>query len=1168
MPAIIPAGAPPMALIVSPNQLRDPVNNPGDFWNAVNGYLNAPAYFPPESVSVTAASVTLVRLDFDRTISLATDYVVDPGTGTLSNAVSFGRIWIVQRGSVQFGSASGDDVSRIVAATTSADPDVAGRDAADGASLVTYHLDASGLTAGTVRETVPNNGADPYDTSPTIVKTTTWYDDYVLLVEASPVTGAGDDARFLISEDNAAAERGLGSVWGAWLDGTAPFTPPTQTFGVYDAPVGWTVDENIYGDVFGIDGGVTVADGVISEDVSLVRQKLAYALREVGATSLENLLVDRGLTEAQSQAWRESIEADQAIVDALAGVSNAVIDTAVALVVALTDGVTPQETIDQLMQQIVAGHAAASTAAEAAVAVRLADPAFDGNAIPAGMTDAGLRSLIVQELLQATLRLMAYDGPAEYLHMNANPGYFANGRWDPSDLGRDAHGLVIGGAIGDGISGSGGIDLLIGGAGDDGLSGGGGDDRLAGGAGADRLAGGAGIDTASYADATSGVHVDLLSGRGALAEAEGDTLTGIESLDGGAFDDLLEGDTGANQLRGFDGDDVLRGRAGADHLDGGVGSDTVSYTDAAAQVHVNLANGSGTLGDAAGDTFVSIENVNGSNFNDLIEGDTGANQLRGFDGDDVLRGRAGADHLDGGVGSDTVSYTDAAAQVHVNLANGSGTLGDAAGDTFVSIENVNGSNFNDLIEGDAEANRLVGFDGDDVLRGRQGADFLDGQGGIDIATYSSSSAGVHVDLASGQGFGGEAEGDQLIAIENLNGSNLNDVLDGDTNVNRLIGFAGDDILRGRGGADLLDGRGGTDIATYSDSTEAVRIDLGIGLGSGGDAEGDRLISIENVNGSAFNDTLEGDGGANHFIGFAGDDTLRGRGGADILDGHDGIDVATYSTSTTGVHIDLALGQGFGGEAEGDRLISIEIVNGSMHDDTLEGGADDDTLRGFDGNDILRGRGGADVLDGRTGSDIATYSDSNAAVQVDLAYGTGTGGHAQGDQLISVEGVNGSAFDDVLQGSLSSDALRGFDGNDTLRGRDGNDILDGRNGKDVIVGGRGADLLLGGAGADRFVYSSITESTKTLSGRDTILDFSHTQGDRIDLSPVDANVTLSGNQTFTFIGTAAYSGTAGQVRYAITAEGTIVYADTDGDRISDMTILLNGNHALTAADFAL
>lgn len=671
--------------------------------------------------------------------------------------------------------------------------------------------------------------------------------------------------------------------------------------------------------------------------------------------------------------------------------------------------------------------------------------------------------------------------------------------------------------------------------------------------------GGTGHDKLSFIYSTSGVDIDQYN-RLDTSDMDFDGVEGIEEIELSQFNDWLRADEEVQIVRGMGGDDYLLG-FGQLLYDGGDGNDTI------ANAGVFQGNDTYLLDMTDTSRFISIENADGTIRKDLMYGDEGNNTLNGLSGDDVIEGRGGADILDGGEGIDTLSYSGSATAVAIDLELDIMLGGDAEGDHVSGFEIIRGSAHSDVLRGGNTTNNhisaIYGEDGDDILRPTGSGIILNGGNGKDIVSHSLWTSGVVVDMTASGG-----TGNTYIAIEQVNGSQYSDQISGTSSPETFIGFAGDDILRGRGGADLLDGRGGTDIATYSDSAEAVRIDLGIGLGSGGDAEGDRLISIENVNGSAFNDTLEGDGGANHFIGFAGDDTLRGRGGADILDGRDGIDVATYSTSTTGVHIDLALGQGFGGEAEGDRLISIEIVNGSMHDDTLEGGADDDTLRGFDGNDILRGRGGADVLDGRTGSDIATYSDSNAAVQVDLAYGTGTGGHAQGDQLISVEGVNGSAFDDVLQGSLSSDALRGFDGNDTLRGRDGNDILDGRNGKDVIVGGHGADLLLGGAGADRFVYSSITESTKTLSGRDTILDFSHTQGDRIDLSPVDANVTLSGNQTFTFIGTAAYSGTAGQVRYAITAEGTIVYADTDGDRISDMTILLNGNHALTAADFAL
>ncbi|MAD37322.1 MAG: hypothetical protein CMO30_22120 [Tistrella sp.] len=415
---------------------------------------------------------------------------------------------------------------------------------------------------------------------------------------------------------------------------------------------------------------------------------------------------------------------------------------------------------------------------------------------------------------------------------------------------------------------------------------------------------------------------------------------------------------------------------------------------------------------------------------------------------------------------------------------------------------------------------------------------------------------------------GDAAGDILISIENVNGSAFNDVLEGDAGNNRLVGFSGDDVLRGRQGADFLDGRDGIDIATYSSSSVGVHVDLAMGRGFGGDAEGDQLVSIENVNGSTFDDVLEGDTGANHLIGFSGNDILRGRGGADILDGRDGIDIATYSTSSIGVRVDLASGRGFGGDAEGDQLVAIENVNGSTFDDVLEGDAGANHLIGFAGNDILRGRGGADILDGRHGIDIATYSTSDVGVRVDLALGQGFIGEADADRLISIENVNGSNFDDVLDGDANANHLIGFSGNDILSGRDGDDILDGRYGNDILIGGMGADRLAGGDGADIFRYISVGESTKVIANRDTIKDFSSSEGDRIDLSLIDANVNSPGAQSFTFIGTTAYTGSAGEVRYVLTSEGTIVYADIDGDRLSDLAILLEGNHALTGTDFIL
>ncbi|WP_372022381.1 hypothetical protein P7L70_00555 (plasmid) [Tistrella mobilis] len=1216
-----------MALTVSPDQLPDPVNDPGGFWNAVNGHLNAPGYFPPESVSVTAASATLVRLDFDLTVSLATDYVVDPETGTLSNAVGFGRIWIVQRGYVWYDFASGDEISRVVAAATSVDPAVAGRDAADGASPVTYHLDASSLTTGSIRETIPNNGINPDDTSPTIAKTTTWYDDYVLLVEASPVAGAGADARFLISDDDAAAERSLNGVWGAWLDGTAPFTQPTQTFGAYDAPAGWQVDENIYGDVFGIKGGATLANGMISEDAPLVRQKLAYALREIGATSLENLLVGRGLTEAESLAWRESIETDQEIVDALAGISNAVFDKAVALVGALTDGVTSQETIDQLMQQIVADHAAAVAAAEAAITAHLDDPAFDGNVIPDGMSEAGLHGLIVKELLQATFRLMAYDDDAHYLYITANPGIHANRLWNPQDLARDAHGLVIGGAGMDQISGSSGIDLLIGGAGDDRISGRGGDDRLAGGIGADRLDGGEGFDTATYSDSSAGVVISLATGTTRGGDAEGDVLVSIEAVEGSAFDDRLLADHQANTLIGGKGDDVLVGRGGADRLEGGEGFDTASYSDSHYGVVVSLLTGATQYGDAQGDVLISIEALEGSRRADRLAGDAGVNTLSGLGGDDILRGRGGADRLDGGEGFDTATYSDSSAGVVISLATGTTRGGDAEGDVLVSIEAVEGSAFDDRLLADHQANTLIGGKGDDALVGRGGADRLDGGAGFDTASYSDSHYGVVVSLLTGATQYGDAQGDVLIGIEALEGSEKADRLAGDAGVNTLSGLGGDDILRGRGGADRLDGGQGFDIATYSDSGAGVIVDLASGIASGGDAEGDVLVAIEAVEGSAFNDVLLGGEDANTLLGGSGDDILRGRGGADRLDGGNGFDTVSYSDSSAGVTVSLATGTTRGGDAEGDVLASIEAIEGSDFADRLLGDENANTLIGGGGNDVLQGRGHADRLDGGEGYDTVSYSDSYYGVVVSLLTGTTQYGDAQGDVLINIEAIEGSAKADRLAGDAGTNTLSGLGGDDILRGRGGADRLDGGSGFDTVTysdssagvtvdlatgtahggdaqgdilegieaiegsaysdqlsgddginhlsglagndelrGLGGADVLTGGRGADRFVYDSVNDSGITIATRDLITDFSQTDGDRIDLSGLDANTGRSGKQDFVFIGDAAFSGEAGELRAVRSTDTTTIYADVDGDGQADLSILLSGSISVTAADF--
>jgi len=109
-------------------------------------------------------------------------------------------------------------------------------------------------------------------------------------------------------------------------------------------------------------------------------------------------------------------------------------------------------------------------------------------------------------------------------------------------------------------------------------------------------------------------------------------------------------------------------------------------------------------------------------------------------------------------------------------------------------------------------------------------------------------------------------------------------------------------------------------------------------------------------------------------------------------------------------------------------------------------------------------------------------------------------------------VNARNTSDTIYGHSGDDTLAGNGGSDKIYGGSGNDVLKGGGGSDTLVGGSGSDTLLGGLGADVFDFNSVSESPAG-AGRDKITDFSWTDGDKIDLSGIDANVFLAGNQAF-------------------------------------------------------
>ena len=161
--------------------------------------------------------------------------------------------------------------------------------------------------------------------------------------------------------------------------------------------------------------------------------------------------------------------------------------------------------------------------------------------------------------------------------------------------------------------------------------------------------------------------------------------------------------------------------------------------------------------------------------------------------------------------------------------------------------------------------------------------------------------------------------------------------------------------------------------------------------------------------------------------------------------------------------------------------------------------------------------------------------------------------------------------ETIKGTNKADVIRGGLGADKILGMSGNDRLGGFFGEDTLYGGLGKDTLAGGSGEDTFLYKSIKEST--VKDFDTILGWDHTGNnnpwvDTIDLSQIDANTKLAGNQDFAWLGAKEFTGHAGELRYERGAHSTMVYADVNGDGNADMAIRINDSVKMFAGDFIL
>ena len=731
---------------------------------------------------------------------------------------------------------------------------------------------------------------------------------------------------------------------------------------------------------------------------------------------------------------------------------------------------------------------------------------------------------------------------------------------------------VYGGEGADVIEGGAGGDYLKGQEGDDTIRGGADNDTLYGGAGDDVLDGGEGTDIVYYNESEAGVDVNLVDG---TATGEGsDTLINIEKVSGSQYDDTIVGDGNDNSLYGQDGDDVLEGGAGNDSLlggagndvidagtgndsvyggagddvmDGGEGSDSVSFYYSENGVDVNLADGTAT-GEGT-DTLTNFENVTGSLHDDTITGDDNNNVIYAKDGDDTISGGAGNDSvyagngadvvdggagndylkgeagddtisggtgddtlyggtgddvMDGGEGTDTVNYYYSEAGVDVNLTDGTAT-GEGS-DTLSNIENVTGSQHDDNITGDDQINVIRGYGGNDVVDAGAGNDTVYAGDGDDT-----------VEGGTGNDY--------------LKGESGNDVVSGGEGDDTLYGGSGDDTLSGGAGNDYIRGESGIDTVDYSDAESSVTVDLSTTSEQDtGGAGTDRIYEVENLTGSAYDDTLTGNSGANVIDGGAGDDVIDSGAGDDQILGGAGAD--TISAGEGNDTVDGGAGDDVIDAGSGDNQISggtgADTITAGDGSDVIDGGDDNDIINAGEGNnqidggagdDSITAGAGADVIDGGAGDDVIDAGDGDNRI----SGGTGADMITAGDGSDVIDGgddndiinagegnnqIDGGAGDDsitagagvdVIDGGAGDDVIDAGDGDNRISGGTGADTITAGNGSDVIDGGAGDDVIDAGAGDDRLVGGEGDDAIDGGAGIDTV-DYSEaTSGVTVDLS---------------------------------------------------------------------